>query len=52
MSGHADLLLGYVTARDPERAQALRDWRRQAGALPGPFETWLAHRSLPARAAR
>jgi cystathionine gamma-lyase len=52
MSGHADLLLGYVTTRDPERAQALRDWRRQAGALPGPFETWLAHRSLPTLALR
>jgi len=52
MSGHADLLLGYVTARDPERVQALRDWRRQAGALPGPFETWLAHRSLPTLALR
>src|SRR5207244_2186366 len=21
-------------------------WRRRAGAIPGPFETWLAHRSL------
>lgn len=52
MSGHADLLLGYVTTRDPERAQALRDWRRDAGALPGPFETWLAHRSLPTLAVR
>jgi cystathionine gamma-lyase len=52
MSGHADLLLGYVTTRDPGRAQALRDWRRDAGALPGPFETWLAHRSLPTLAVR
>jgi cystathionine gamma-lyase len=52
MSGHADLLLGYVTTRDPARAQALRDWRRDAGALPGPFETWLAHRSLPTLAVR
>ena len=40
-------MLGYVTTRDPERAQALRDWRRTAGAIPGPFEVWLAHRSLP-----
>jgi cystathionine gamma-lyase len=24
----------------------LREWRRQAGAIAGPFETWLAHRSL------
>jgi cystathionine gamma-lyase len=52
MSGHADLMLGYVTTRDSERAQALRDWRRDAGALPGPFETWLAHRSLATLAVR
>jgi cystathionine gamma-lyase len=46
LSGHADLVLGYVATRDGERAQALRDWRRDAGAIPGPFEAWLAHRSL------
>jgi cystathionine gamma-lyase len=47
LSGHADLMLGYVATRDGERAASLREWRRVAGALPGPFETWLAHRSLP-----
>jgi cystathionine gamma-lyase len=52
MSGHADLMLGYVTTREPERAEALRLWRRQAGAVPGPFEVWLAHRSLPTLAIR
>jgi cystathionine gamma-lyase len=52
MSGHADVMLGYVTTRDPGRAQALRDWRRQAGSIPGPFEVWLAHRSLPTLAIR
>jgi cystathionine gamma-lyase len=52
MSGHADLLLGYITTRDGERAEALRQWRRYAGAIPGPFETWLAHRSLPTLALR
>jgi cystathionine gamma-lyase len=52
MSGHADLLLGYVTTRDPERVEALRHWRRYAGAIPGPFEAWLAHRSLPTLAVR
>jgi cystathionine gamma-lyase len=52
LSGHADLLLGYVTTRDPEQAQRLRDWRRDAGAVPGPFEAWLAHRSLPTLAIR
>jgi cystathionine gamma-lyase len=52
LSGHADLMLGYVATRDGERAAALREWRRVAGALPGPFETWLAHRSLPTLALR
>lgn len=52
MSGHSDLILGYVTTRDPERATALRHWRRDAGAIPGPFEAWLAHRSLPTLALR
>jgi cystathionine gamma-lyase len=46
LSGHADLLLGYVAAADPARAEVLREWRKQAGAIAGPFETWLAHRSL------
>jgi cystathionine gamma-lyase len=52
LSGHADLMLGYVSTRDSGRAAALRDWRRDAGAIPGPFETWLAHRSLPTLAVR
>ena len=52
MSGHADIVLGYVTTRDAERAEALRDWRRDAGAIPGPVEAWLAHRSLATLAVR
>jgi cystathionine gamma-lyase len=52
MSGHADVMLGYVTSRDADRMQALRVWRRTAGAIPGPFEVWLAHRSLPTLALR
>ena len=46
LSGHADLLLGYVATRDSERAAGLRGWREHSGAIPGPFEVWLAHRSL------
>jgi cystathionine gamma-lyase len=46
LSGHSDLILGHAAARDPERAEALRAWRTQTGAVPGPFEAWLAHRSL------
>ena len=46
LSGHADLLLGYVATADAARAEVLRKWRREAGAIAGPFEAWLAHRSL------
>ena len=47
LSGHADLLLGYVAARDPERAEApARLAHATPARSPGPFEAWLAHRSL------
>lgn len=46
MTGHGDLLLGHVTTREPERAASVRRWRKVAGAIPGPMEAWLAHRSL------
>jgi cystathionine gamma-lyase len=46
LTGHSDLVLGHVAARDPARAEALRAWRKVSGAVPGPFEAWLAHRSL------
>ena len=46
LTGHSDLVLGHVATTDPERASALRTWRTQHGAIPGPMEVWLAHRSL------
>jgi cystathionine gamma-lyase len=46
LAGHSDLLLGSVAVRDAALADGLRAWRSQAGAIPGPFEAWLAHRSL------
>jgi cystathionine gamma-lyase len=46
LGGHADLLLGAVSVRDTALAEALRRWRSRAGAIPGPFEAWLLHRSL------
>jgi cystathionine gamma-lyase len=46
LSGHSDLLLGYASVRDPQLAERLRHWRTETGAIAGPFETWLAHRSL------
>jgi cystathionine gamma-lyase len=46
MTGHADLLLGHVATRDEALGKQIRDWRSQTGSVPGPLETWLAHRSL------
>ena len=44
--GHSDVLMGHAASRDPALVAALRDWRRISGAIPGPFEAWLTHRSL------
>jgi cystathionine gamma-lyase len=46
LSGHSDLILGYAVAREREVADRLRSLRTLTGAIPGPFETWLAHRSI------
>ena len=46
LTGHSDLLLGHVATNNAERMTALRTWRTQHGAIPGPMEVWLAHRSL------
>lgn len=46
LTGHSDLILGACSTRDPERLAALRTWRTTTGSIPGPFEVWLAHRSL------
>jgi cystathionine gamma-lyase len=46
LTGHSDVVLGHVATASAERATALRTWRTQQGAIPGPMEVWLAHRSL------
>ncbi|HEV7908826.1 MAG TPA: cystathionine gamma-lyase [Pseudonocardiaceae bacterium] len=46
VAGHSDVLLGHVTVSDPALAERLRSARTVSGAIPGPFETWLAHRGL------
>ncbi|GAA0672140.1 cystathionine gamma-lyase [Streptomyces thermocarboxydovorans] len=46
LTGHGDILLGYVTGRDAQAMAAVRRWRKIAGAIPGPMEAWLAHRSI------
>lgn len=46
LTGHGDILLGYVVGRDAEAMAAVRRWRKIVGAIPGPMEAWLAHRSI------
>lgn len=46
MTGHSDLLLGHVAVRDPELHARLDQWRTLTGAVLGPMEAWLAHRSI------
>ncbi|MWA12296.1 cystathionine gamma-lyase [Streptomyces sp. BA2] len=46
LTGHGDILLGYVACRDAELIASVRRWRKIVGAIPGPMEAWLAHRSL------
>jgi len=46
LNGHSDVLFGHVSSRNAEVMAAVRDWRRIAGAIPGPFEAWLVHRGL------
>jgi len=35
-----------VAVGDPAQADRIRHWRARTGSIPGPFEVWLAHRSL------
>lgn len=46
LTGHGDVLLGYVVGRDASLMASVRRWRKIVGAIPGPMEAWLAHRSL------
>ena len=46
VNGHSDVLFGHVASREGALLDAVRDWRRIAGAIPGPFEAWLVHRGI------
>ncbi|KUN34650.1 cystathionine gamma-lyase [Streptomyces longwoodensis] len=52
LTGHGDVLLGYVTGRSGAAMTAVRRWRKIVGAVPGPMEAWLAHRSIATLALR
>ena len=46
LSGHSDLLMGYIASSEPDILAAVERERLHSGAVLGPFETWLAMRSL------
>jgi cystathionine gamma-synthase len=47
LNGHGDVLAGAVlSARRDPFWERIRSWRRNAGAMPGPFETWLLQRGM------
>lgn len=46
LSGHSDLLLGYVATRDEALLARVRAWRDQTGGIASAFDAWLAHRSI------
>lgn len=45
-NGHSDTLFGHVATRNEDILAAVKEWRRLAGPIPGPFEAWLVHRGL------
>jgi cystathionine gamma-synthase len=46
IAGHSDVILGSISTTDPSLLLRLEDVRKFAGAIPGPFESWLALRGL------
>ena len=46
LSGHSDVMLGYVAARDPALAQRLRVFSVTTGLTASPFDCWLAERGM------
>lgn len=45
-AGHSDVVMGSLSTRDPALFTRLEDARKFGGAIPGPFEAWLALRGL------
>jgi cystathionine gamma-synthase len=47
LNGHGDVLAGAVlSARRDPFWERIRSWRRNSGAMPGPFEAWLLQRGM------
>lgn len=46
LAGHSDVILGSLTVKDPALYNRLLEMRTLLGAIPGPFEAWLALRGI------
>lgn len=46
LAGHSDVILGSLTVQDPALHTRLLEARTIQGAIPGPFESWLALRGI------
>ncbi|WP_309125418.1 aminotransferase class I/II-fold pyridoxal phosphate-dependent enzyme [Kocuria sp.] len=52
LAGHSDVVLGAAVTSDPELRGRLKKHRSLHGAIPGPFEAWLALRGMRTLALR
>jgi cystathionine gamma-synthase len=46
LAGHSDVLMGSLSTNEPALYKRLEDARKFNGAIPGPFEAWLALRGI------
>lgn len=46
VNGHSDVVFGHVSGTKSKYMERVRLWRKLAGNIPGPMETWLVHRGL------
>jgi cystathionine gamma-synthase len=52
LSGHSDVIGGFVATNDPTVAERLKFLQKSLGAIPGPFDCWLVLRGLKTLAVR
>jgi cystathionine beta-lyase/cystathionine gamma-synthase len=52
LSGHSDVVGGFVATNDPTVAERLYFLQKSLGAIPGPFDSWLVLRGIKTLAVR
>ena len=52
LSGHSDVVGGFVATNDPTIAERLYFLQKSLGAIPGPFDCWLVLRGIKTLAVR